>query len=146
MVDTAEPYDVIIIGAGITGLVAGYKLAKEGKRVLILEKKHQCGGMLRSYKTNNYEIEQYYHHVFETDKYLLEFLQDIGLKDRLVWRQALSGFLVGNKLFKLSSPFDIIKFKPLSFFDKINFCKISDYRKISKSYFWFDHPKFSKVS
>jgi len=30
-------YDVIIIGAGLGGLAAGAKLAKEGKKVLILE-------------------------------------------------------------------------------------------------------------
>lgn len=33
-------YDAIIIGAGIGGLVAGNILAKNGQKVLILEKNH----------------------------------------------------------------------------------------------------------
>jgi len=30
-------YDIIIIGAGLGGLTAGAKLAKEGKKVLLIE-------------------------------------------------------------------------------------------------------------
>lgn len=37
-------YDVIVIGGGHNGLVAAAYLAREGKRVLVLEKNHQPGG------------------------------------------------------------------------------------------------------
>lgn len=30
-------YDVVIVGAGFTGLTAGYVLSKQGKKVLIVE-------------------------------------------------------------------------------------------------------------
>jgi ribulose 1,5-bisphosphate synthetase/thiazole synthase len=36
-------YDVIIVGAGHNGLVCANYLAKEGKKVLILEKRHEVG-------------------------------------------------------------------------------------------------------
>lgn len=39
-----EKYDVIIIGGGPNGLVAGSYLAKAGLRVLILEKRYEVGG------------------------------------------------------------------------------------------------------
>jgi phytoene dehydrogenase-like protein len=39
-------YDVIVIGGGHNGLVAGAALAKLGKRVVILERKGQVGGCL----------------------------------------------------------------------------------------------------
>jgi phytoene dehydrogenase-like protein len=43
-------YDVVIIGAGISGLAAGIRLAYFDKRVCIVEKHHTCGG-LNSYYT-----------------------------------------------------------------------------------------------
>jgi phytoene dehydrogenase-like protein len=37
-------YDAVIIGAGHNGLVAANYLAKAGKKVLMLEKRHIVGG------------------------------------------------------------------------------------------------------
>ena len=42
---TDQPFDCIIIGAGHNGLATGLVLAKNGKRVLILEKNNFVGGM-----------------------------------------------------------------------------------------------------
>ncbi len=41
---TGGTYDAIIVGGGHNGLVAGAYLAKAGKKVLILEKRHVLGG------------------------------------------------------------------------------------------------------
>jgi phytoene dehydrogenase-like protein len=43
--DAEAPYDAIIIGAGHNGLATGLVLARNGKRVLILEKNNYVGGM-----------------------------------------------------------------------------------------------------
>ncbi len=42
-------YDVVIVGSGLGGLVSGVILAKEGKRVCILEKNNQYGGNLQTF-------------------------------------------------------------------------------------------------
>ena len=39
-----QEQDIIIIGAGLAGLTAGAKLAKEGKKVLLLEQHSKVGG------------------------------------------------------------------------------------------------------
>ena len=41
-------FDAVIIGAGPNGLSAGITLAKQGRRVLILEAKHTIGGGSRT--------------------------------------------------------------------------------------------------
>ena len=41
---------VAIIGAGITGLVAGYRLLQAGHEVTIFEKEKELGGLLGSFK------------------------------------------------------------------------------------------------
>ena len=50
-------YDVIVIGSGLAGLAAGAKLAKEGKRVLIIEQHHLVGGCATQFKRKGYTFE-----------------------------------------------------------------------------------------
>jgi all-trans-retinol 13,14-reductase len=45
-------YDYIIIGSGIGGLVSALILAKEGKKVCVLEKNNQYGGNLQTFVRN----------------------------------------------------------------------------------------------
>ena len=45
-----EAYDVIIIGAGLSGLAAGIRLSQYGKHVLIVERQHYAGGMNSYYR------------------------------------------------------------------------------------------------
>ena len=48
-------FDVIIIGAGLGGLTAGAKLAKEGKKVLVLEQHDRPGGCATTFKRREYQ-------------------------------------------------------------------------------------------
>jgi phytoene dehydrogenase-like protein len=50
-------YDVIIIGAGLGGLTAGAKLAREGKRVLLIEQHSQPGGCATTFKRGDFTLE-----------------------------------------------------------------------------------------
>jgi phytoene dehydrogenase-like protein len=43
---TDRKYDIVIIGAGPNGLQIGAYLAKAGLKVLLLERRHECGGGL----------------------------------------------------------------------------------------------------
>jgi all-trans-retinol 13,14-reductase len=50
-------YDIIIIGAGLGGLTAGAKLAKEGKKVLIIEQHSKPGGCATTFRRGDYTLE-----------------------------------------------------------------------------------------
>ena len=50
-------YDVIIIGAGIGGLVCGCYLVKAGLKVLIVEKHYQVGGYCTSFKRKGFTFD-----------------------------------------------------------------------------------------
>lgn len=50
-------YDVIIIGAGLGGLTAGAKLAKEGKKVLVIEQHSKPGGCATTFRRGDYTLE-----------------------------------------------------------------------------------------
>jgi protoporphyrinogen oxidase len=64
----------IIIGGGLAGLAAAYKLTGKDK-IIIIEKEPDPGGMASSYKIDNYSIEQYYHHIFASDKELISLIE-----------------------------------------------------------------------
>lgn len=47
-------YDVVIIGAGIGGLVCGCYLSKSGLRVLLIERNNELGGYCKSFTRNGF--------------------------------------------------------------------------------------------
>jgi prolycopene isomerase len=78
-------YDVIIIGAGIGGLVCGALLAKKGLRVLILEKNSKPGGYCSSFKRDDFIFDACVHSISGCGEngILSEILKEIGIKDRI---------------------------------------------------------------
>ncbi len=50
-------YDVVIIGAGMSGLAAGIRLAHFGKKTLILERHYRVGGLNSFYRAGGYELD-----------------------------------------------------------------------------------------
>jgi len=50
-------HDVIVIGAGLGGLTAGAKLAKEGKKVLLIEQHSIPGGCATTFQRKDLKIE-----------------------------------------------------------------------------------------
>jgi prolycopene isomerase len=51
---SSETYDIVVIGGGIGGLTASALLAKEGKKVLLLEQEDRPGGHARSFQRGAY--------------------------------------------------------------------------------------------
>jgi oxygen-dependent protoporphyrinogen oxidase len=40
--------DIIIVGAGLTGLTLAYYLKKEGKKIILVEKEKRAGGVINT--------------------------------------------------------------------------------------------------
>src|SRR3989338_261244 len=53
----SDKYDVVIVGAGIGGLVCGCYLVKNGLKVLIVEKNRNPGGYCASFKRGKYVFD-----------------------------------------------------------------------------------------
>ena len=82
----ANDYDVIIIGAGVGGLTSAALLAKEGLKVLVLERLERVGGCCSNYDVNGFKPEvgavfvighEFYYKLFE--------LLDLRLEDYIDW-------------------------------------------------------------
>ncbi len=78
-------YDVVIIGAGISGLVAGCYLAKAGMKTLIVEKNAQAGGYCTSFKRRGYHFDACVHSLgsFREGGNINAILKELELEDAL---------------------------------------------------------------
>jgi len=69
-------FDVVVVGAGVSGLLSALALSKEGKRVLVLEKEEYVGGNLRTYSLDGYTVDTGLHAITHVDDGPLTKLMD----------------------------------------------------------------------
>ena len=50
-------YDIIIIGAGLTGLTTAFHLCRKGKKVMLIEKTDRIGGQIHTFKDGDFIYE-----------------------------------------------------------------------------------------
>ncbi len=80
-------YDAIIIGSGLGGMTTGVFLAKEGKKVLILERHYTPGGFTHVFKRRGYEWDVGVHYVgeFHRDSTMVAAMFRYITEGRLKW-------------------------------------------------------------
>ncbi len=73
----------IIIGAGISGLVAAHRLKKLGREVLLIESSDRVGGVIQSREAEGFLVESGPNSLRGSHEFL-ELIDELGLKDDLV--------------------------------------------------------------
>ena len=76
--ETQEDYDVIIIGAGVGGLICGNFLALDGKRVLICEQNSNPGGYVSGFKRKGFYFDAAAL-AFENSSIIFSLLKKLGI-------------------------------------------------------------------
>ena len=74
-------YDLIIIGAGPAGLTAAYELSDSDKKVLVLEKKPQVGGLAETKVFDNYRYDIGPHRFFTKNQEVYDLFLNVLDKD-----------------------------------------------------------------
>lgn len=110
---------VTVVGAGFSGLSAAYELAKNGVKVTVLEAESQVGGLAAAFEVGGEKLDRFYHHWFVNDLDVMQLIDELGLKNRLRIIPTNTGVYVGKGFYKLSTPWDVLTFTPLSFLDRI---------------------------
>ncbi len=110
---------IAIIGAGFTGLSAGYFLAKKGIDVTIFEKESFPGGLAASYSIKDWRwpLERYYHHLFTSDYDIKKLARELGVK--IKYRRVKTSNLTNGGFFPLDSPLGLLRYPKLNCFDKL---------------------------
>ncbi len=84
-------YDAIIIGAGISGLSAGYYLRKQQKNILIIEAADHVGGLIASKAIEGFQIEYGPNTLRNPGGLFEEMLLDLGLESEILSPSASIG-------------------------------------------------------
>jgi oxygen-dependent protoporphyrinogen oxidase len=75
---------VIVVGAGIAGLAAGYEVKKAGHDVLVLDMNHYVGGRMANVDWEGFRVDIGAKFVTTADKSLVNMVGELGLADQLV--------------------------------------------------------------
>ena len=114
-----EAAPIVIVGGGFTGLSAAYELAKAGEKVIVLEKEATVGGLASGFMVGEFTLERFYHHWFTNDLHVMDLIREIGREDEVVYRPTRTGMYYANKIFRLSTPLDLLRFKALGIVDRV---------------------------
>lgn len=125
-----------IVGAGVSGLTAAYRLAKRGHEVEVFEASDHVGGLAAGFPVAGTTLERYYHHLFTSDVQIRGLVDELGIREKLHWLTSQMGFTYKGKLYPFGTPMQLLKFTPLPFWDRIRFGlqalylgKVNDWKK-----------------
>lgn len=72
-------YDYIIVGAGLFGAVCAHELNKQGKKVLVVEKREHIGGNVYTENHDGIQVHKYGAHIFHTnDKEIWDYVNSFS--------------------------------------------------------------------
>jgi len=112
-------YDVAIVGGGFTGLTAAYVLAKTSRKVAVLETDSSPGGLAGTFTfADGVRIEKFYHHWHNHDLHVVELARELGMDGDVVRLLTNTGMFFNGRLWRLSTPLDVLRFNALSLVDR----------------------------
>ena len=107
-----------IVGGGLAGLAAAYRLQRAGREAQVFEAGDRLGGLAASYETRGDRIEKFYHHLSKSEETIVELAEELGLGDRVEWHVGENAYYVDGVAHPLDAPWEIAAYPHLSAYDK----------------------------
>jgi protoporphyrinogen oxidase len=112
---------LVVLGSGAMGLAAAYQALQDGHAVTVIEADSQPGGMAAHFDFSGLSIERYYHFICRTDYPTFELLRELGIEDKLRWRDTSMGLYTGGKLHPWGNPVALLTFSGMGWLDKLRY-------------------------
>lgn len=117
---TAAPH-IAVIGGGPMGLACAHHLGRQGARVTLFEAGPVLGGMSAVFDFGGLPIERFFHFLCRTDHDYVALLEELGIADRLHWRQTRMGFFCNGRLHEWGNPAALLAFPHISLLTKLRY-------------------------
>ncbi len=112
---------VVVLGSGVMGLAAALQAVRDGHEVTVLEADTQAGGMAAHFDFGGLSLERFYHFICKTDYPTFELLRDLGIEDKLRWRETSMGIFTQGKLHDWGTPIALLRFPGMGLLDKLRY-------------------------
>ncbi len=87
---SASPLDLIVVGAGLTGLVAAHRAQRAGLQVRVIEAASRAGGVIGSVQRDGFLFERGPNSAMDTSPLIGELVNELGLQSQLRWASEAS--------------------------------------------------------
>ncbi|MDQ6670521.1 MAG: FAD-dependent oxidoreductase [Chloroflexota bacterium] len=119
---TSDPtLRVGVLGGGALGLGAALRLAQAGRRVTLIEREPQLGGLAAGFRVGPNNLEKFYHHIFRTDTTIIAFIRELGLDKHLLWGQPNTSTFSAGRIVSLGTIPDLLRLPLLDPRDRLRF-------------------------
>ncbi|MEA3349459.1 MAG: NAD(P)/FAD-dependent oxidoreductase [Chloroflexota bacterium] len=136
--------NIAIIGAGTAGMSAAYDLTRDGHDVTIFESDNQVGGLASGFEEPHWDwsVEKYYHHWFASDAHILELIDELGLRQKVIFPRPYTVLLHNDKWYPFDSILQALCFPGLGWgLNKMRFGLVGLYLRLTNN--WRALEKFT---
>ena len=116
-----NPKNVAVIGAGPMGLAVAYQALKDGHQVTVFEADDRIGGMTAAFDFDGLSIERFYHFICTSDHPLFTLLDELGIRDKLRWKETRMGYYYQGGVYPWGNPIALLQFPGLGLLSKIRY-------------------------
>jgi protoporphyrinogen/coproporphyrinogen III oxidase len=116
--------NVLVLGAGISGLTAAYQLQKKGVTTVVIEKQGAVGGRVRSVYLKDVMLDSGALFLVNSYKHAFQLIRDLGMEEQLLPIKTRNGIVARNRIFTLPprSFIDILSLLPPK--SLLNICRM----------------------
>lgn len=135
---------IAVIGAGFGGMAAAFDLRHAGHQVTIFESAGHVGGLASGFKQPhwNWSVEKFYHHWFQSDKWILGLIHELGWEEKVIFPRPYTVLLHDGKWYPFDSIQKALLFPGLGFGpDKMRFGFVGLFLRLTNN--WKALEKFT---
>jgi protoporphyrinogen oxidase len=130
----ADRKSIGIVGGGIAGLTAAYRLAQAGFDVTLWERASKFGGQAGGLDVEGGKLEYFYHHLFQSDVEITNLIHELGIGDRLAWLPSNVGYFADGTIYPLNGAKDLLTLPILPFHDRLRVGLVTAYLQRVKNW------------